>query len=84
MIVIAKVQNGVLALPPGTQLPEGAEVRVIVPDPKEAPAPEVPESEDSFSQWMLKYAGTIDGLPEDFADEHDHYIHGTPRRKKAK
>jgi len=29
---------------------------------------------------LLKIAGTITDMPADFAAEHDHYIHGTPRR----
>jgi hypothetical protein len=32
----------------------------------------------------LEVAGTAEGLPPDFAAEHDHYIHGTPKRNTAK
>jgi hypothetical protein len=28
----------------------------------------------------LKLAGTVDDLPPDMAEQHDHYIHGTPKR----
>lgn len=38
MTVFAKVQNGVIALPPGTRLPEGAEVQILVPDDAPMPA----------------------------------------------
>lgn len=26
------------------------------------------------------YSGSVEGLPEDWSLEHDHYIHGTPKR----
>ena len=29
---------------------------------------------------LLKHAGTPTGLPSDLAEQHDHYIHGTPKR----
>ena len=28
---------------------------------------------------LLRYAGCLEGLPADFAAEHDHYIRGTPK-----
>jgi hypothetical protein len=30
--------------------------------------------------FLLKYAGCMPDLPADFAEQHDHYIHGTPKR----
>ena len=29
---------------------------------------------------LLKYAGKAKGLPPDFAEQHDHYIHGVPKK----
>jgi hypothetical protein len=29
---------------------------------------------------LLKHAGSVQDLPADFAKQHDHYIHGTPRK----
>jgi hypothetical protein len=29
---------------------------------------------------LLKIAGTVKNLPPDFAAQHDHYVHGTPKR----
>jgi hypothetical protein len=57
--------------------PEGATVRVEV----------VGESTSAGGQagelWskLLEVAGTVEGLPSDMAEQHDHYIHGTPKRK---
>jgi hypothetical protein len=35
------------------------------------------------SVWdaVLEVAGKAEGLPPDFSINHDHYIHGTPKRK---
>jgi hypothetical protein len=33
-----------------------------------------------LSRRLLKHAGTVPGLPADMARQHDHYIHGSPKR----
>jgi hypothetical protein len=40
------------------------------------------EVEDGPSEAMLKLAARArdSGLPPDFSEQHDHYIHGTPKR----
>ncbi len=74
MTFIAKVYNGVIALPPGIDLEDGAAVEVQ--------AIETPVQNAAKSQsWMRRYIGAAKNLPEDFAAEHDHYIHGTPKKK---
>ena len=37
-------------------------------------------STKSWGEALLEVAGTAQGLPADFAQNHDHYLHGTPRR----
>ncbi len=64
------VQNGVIVVNSTESLPEGARVRVIV---EEAPPKPTLSS-------LLKYAGALSDMPADFAEQHDHYIHGTPKR----
>ena len=71
MTIDGTVVNGVIVLDPPHQLTEGARVRVIVPE-RESPGPTL--------TGLLKYAGALPDLPSDFAAQHDHYIHGTPRR----
>ena len=71
MTLIGKVSNGMVVLPPGTCLPEGAEIRIEWEDT---------EKEQSVGQKLLSLAGIAKGLPEDFAENHDHYLHGTPKR----
>ncbi len=48
-------------------------------DRVEPSAPEQPEPK-SLAERYAAFIGIIDGLPSDMAEEHDHYIHGTPRR----
>ena len=34
----------------------------------------------SWGEALLEVAGTVEGLPPDYAENHDHYLHGLPRR----
>ena len=72
MTYLGTVSNGVVILPLEARLPEGAQVRV---EPIADAAP--PES---VGKKLLALAGTVKDLPEDFAENHDHYIHGAPKR----
>jgi hypothetical protein len=64
------VKNGVIVLDEEEKLPEGTRVEVTVKEEEKKPT----------LLGLLKLAGTLDDLPPDFAAEHDHYIHGTPKR----
>jgi hypothetical protein len=35
----------------------------------------------TIGEALLEFAGTAEGLPRDMARNHDHYIHGAPRRE---
>jgi hypothetical protein len=63
------IVNGNVVLDEPSSLPEGTRVDVE------------PKAEEPTLGFLLKYAGRIKDMPADFAEEHDHYIHGTPRRK---
>ena len=66
------VRNGMIVLEQGVVLPEGTRVKVHA---------ETPEAEAKPTLLsLLKLAGIAKDLPEDFAMQHDHYIHGTPKR----
>jgi hypothetical protein len=71
MTIAGTVQNGVVILEGGPSLPDGTRVEVVVPAANE-PKPTL--------HGLLKLAGTINDLPPDMAEQHDHYIHGTPRK----
>jgi hypothetical protein len=64
------VQNGQIVLEPGVTLPEGTQVEVVVKAANRKP---------TLAERMLKHAGTVTDLPADMAEQHDHYIHGTPK-----
>ena len=66
----AVVLNEPAALPDGTPV----EVRTV-----ERPAEE-PAAGATLGEWLMRYAGTVKGFPSDLARNHDHYIHGTPRK----
>jgi hypothetical protein len=68
-----QVQNGVVVLDEGTPpLPEGMRLRLQPIDMEKAL--------DDLSQSLLELAGTLEGLPEDYAENLDHYLHGQPKR----
>mgnify|MGYP001160720452 CR=1 FL=1 len=66
------VQNGVIVLDDGAQLADGTRVQVIVRD--------APDAKATLRDRLLKLAGSVDDLPADMARNHDHYIHGGPKR----
>jgi hypothetical protein len=68
------VQNGVVVFDEAQAPPEGAQVEVSLVLPK-------PQSGDeSLREMLLRFAGSIDGLPSDMAEQHDYYIHGRPKQ----
>ena len=38
------------------------------------------QTSPSLGEMLLRHAGKAVGLPEDLAAQHDHYLHGTPKR----
>ncbi len=66
------VKGGVVHLDPEAQLPDGTEVRV-------EPVERDPSSPGIFVK-LAHLAGRAKGLPPDLARNHDHYLHGKPRR----
>jgi len=75
-----RVQGGVVVLEGGASLPEGAEVDVTAVEHAAPSNGDRPAASDSLAQRLLKFAGTLQGLPSDLARNHDHYIHGAPRK----
>jgi len=66
------VKNGVVVLDEPAELPEGAEVNVeLLPARADEP---------TLGQKLMKYAGKAKGLPADLARNHDHYLHGAPKK----
>lgn len=69
MVYRGQVKNGVVIIEDSASLPEGTFVMVK------------PIEQEAKHLWdgLMKFAGCIEG-PTDLADNHDHYIHGAPRK----
>ena len=74
-----RVKNGVIVLEDGVELCEGMRVRVETADQRED-VPADPKDIESLREGLLSFAGVIKDGPSDLARNHDHYLHGTPRR----
>lgn len=72
--ITAKYEEGHVVLPPDLDVdwPSGITVRVV-PVEEEIP---------TLAEIMAKYRGIATDLPEDLAENHDHYLHGTPKKKR--
>lgn len=83
MTLTGTVMNGVVVLDGGPVPVEGTKVEVVIPTATAtapdaaAPTGDTPKGPHA---WMLEFAGKAVGMPADFAEQHDHYIHGTPKR----
>ncbi len=73
MTYTGTVSKGTVILPPEAKLPDGTKVRV-------EPIEDISQLEP-VGKRLLALAGAAGDLPEDFAQNHDHYIHGAPRRQ---
>ena len=58
-------------LDPKVELPEGIEVRV-------EPVP--PLARKTLAEQLGDLIGSVPDLPPDMAEQHDHYLHGAPKR----
>jgi hypothetical protein len=76
MTLAGTIKNGVVVLDEPPPVPDGTRVEVVVAPSKPAP----PADDGPTLRNLLELAGSVKGLPPDFADQHDHYIHGTPKR----
>ena len=65
------VKNGMVVFDPEVELPEGIEVRVetISPPPRK-----------TLAEQLGDLIGSVPDLPPDMAEQHDHYLHGAPKR----
>jgi len=71
MTYTGTVKRGVIELEPGASLPEGTVVRV-------EPVKATPSR--SLSERLRPLIGIAKGLPKDLAENHNHYLHGRPKR----
>ena len=74
-----KYSKGTVILPRDANIPEGAEVEVTLVPPSNGGAE--PGESPTLYEMLKDFVGILDGLPSDLAENHDHYIHGTPKRR---
>jgi len=82
------VKNGVVVLDPPADLPEGAEVEVRLVERAAAAAAAAAATAaaaaaaegPTFYEQLQDVIGIAEGLPPDLAENHDHYIHGRPKK----
>lgn len=77
MVYKGHVENGAIVLDEPMELPDGAVVKIELA--LESPA----DGEDSGSSFTERFAdvlGKAQSLPDDAAENHDHYLYGVARR----
>ena len=70
MSVTGTVEGGIVKLPPETGWADGTKVRVELLD----------EDRQPLVEKLRAIARSMPDLPSDWAAQHDHYLHGTPKR----
>ena len=70
MVYRGHIKNGVVVFEDPIPLPEGAEVQV---EP-------VNGNPSTLAKRFKDIIGCAKGLPSDLAKNHDHYLHGTPKK----
>ena len=71
MLLEGTIKNGPIVLDQPPSLPDGERVEVELKA--------IAQSQPTFID-LLEFAGCMPDMPADFAAQHDHYIHGTPKR----
>lgn len=77
MTLRGHVKNGVVVLEGDAALADGTPVHVrpVVQSKRRHKG-----AARLLGRRLLKFAGTAKGLPRDMARNHDHYIHGAPKK----
>jgi len=70
MIYRGHVKNGVVVFDDDARLPDGTAVQV---QPVEA------TERKTLAERLQNVIGIVDDLPADMAQNHDHYLHATPK-----
>ena len=77
MVYKGHIENGAVVLDEPAELPEGALVKV---DIFQTPGDSKEEGVPSLAETLAPFIGKAVGLPEDAAENHDHYLYGTPKK----
>ena len=80
MTIRGRIRNRSVVLDEPAALPDGTLVEVSTVDAVTADPAAQPPGPTLYDRYK-RFIGAAPGLPPDLAAEHDHYIHGTPKRK---
>ncbi len=73
MSITATVINDTIKLPEGVHLEDETEVLIF---------PQI-RGRKTFAERYAKYIGCVDSGIGDLAENHDHYLYGTPKKPKS-
>lgn len=73
MSITAIVENDTIKLP--VHVPDGTRVEITLPPERAVATPR-----GTLAERYAKFVGLADDLPPDMAKNHDHYLHGVPKR----
>lgn len=68
-----KIKNGAVVMDEPVPLPDGVEVEIV-------PASNGQTLPPTWGEVFKDITGKAEGLPPDMARNHDHYLHGAPKR----
>jgi hypothetical protein len=71
-----RIKDGSIVLDEPLALPDGTEVEIAPVVAESAAASAGP----TWAEVLKDVIGKAEGLPPDLAENHDHYIHGVPKR----
>jgi hypothetical protein len=78
MVYQGHVENGTVVLDSPATLPDGTRVEIAVIEEREGE--DVSSPAPSLYERLKSIVGMAKGLPPDLALNHDHYLHGQPKR----
>lgn len=73
MTLRGHIQNGAVVLDKPVTLPDGTDIEIELRPVSDA------DAGPTLYQRLGNLIGAAEGLPEDMAQNHDHYIHGAPK-----
>ena len=79
MTINGHVENGTIVLDEAVALAEGMKVRIELLS-SESTQSSAAEQGPTLNDQLRSVIGIVDDLPADFARNHDHYIHGLPKK----
>jgi hypothetical protein len=70
-VFLGHIENGMAVFDEPASLPDGMKVRIV-------PVDEPPSA--TLAERFKSIIGAAQNLPADMAENHDHYLHGTPKQ----